>query len=406
MSLFDLGAVVLLSFAFISALSLSLKPELTLLKNRTLGLSLMIYSLFVLVYFLWFKAGFILKAPFLLRTVNPLMFFALPLFYFYVRNTVKQLHGLQRWDWIHFLPGMLHIVELIPFYAMPLQEKRVIAEQIVQNPHLLDELAVGLIPGNIVDSVRILLQLGYYMVSVSIINRMNPGFLTTVDKNKLQNWLYVSVILMGLLVFSHASSFFLELLSNRGIQFGGIVYQFLLYGILLAIAGLSFYIQYKPEFVYGYHESSSKVDVRNRPSTNLEKNIHINLTNNLQVSEDIAIAENISQVDTNEKLAQFLEEKYYLRQDINASEFAVQIGVSKRQLSAYLKDHYGKGFKEWINYLRVQEAVRKIDEGYLDTFTIESLCMDVGFNSRITFFTVFKKEMGISPSEYAKQKID
>ncbi|UJP65224.1 helix-turn-helix domain-containing protein [Mongoliitalea daihaiensis] len=341
--------------------------------------------------------------PYLLRTVNPLMFFAMPLFYFYVRNTVRQINGIKQWDWLHFIPGLLHYLELIPFYMIPLDEKRIIAEQLLKNPNSLDELVRGLVPGTVVDTIRILLQIGYYIASIKVIGQVTPDFLTKLDKGKLRNWLFVSVVLMGLLVFAHAGSFLLELLSNRGIRVGVLVYQFLLYGMLFAIAALSLYIQYNPEFVYGYQRSSSKGAGSSIPSPISERKADSGFKDDTIVDK---IPADESLTYTNEKIDQFLQQKHYLRQEINAGEFADQIGVSKRQLSAFLKDHYGKGFKEWINYLRVQTAVSKIDDGYLDKFTIESLCMEVGFNSRITFFTVFKKEMGISPSEYAKQKID
>ena len=54
---------------------------------------------------------------------------------------------------------------------------------------------------------------------------------------------------------------------------------------------------------------------------------------------------------------------------------------------------------EWIF-----NALILIDEGYLNSFTIESLGKKVGFNSRITFHNNFIKFMGLSVRKYVNQK--
>jgi len=47
--------------------------------------------------------------------------------------------------------------------------------------------------------------------------------------------------------------------------------------------------------------------------------------------------------------------------------------------------------------------MRLITNGYLEYKTIDSLSLECGFNSRITFFNNFKKLNGISPKAFAKR---
>jgi AraC-like DNA-binding protein len=99
----------------------------------------------------------------------------------------------------------------------------------------------------------------------------------------------------------------------------------------------------------------------------------------------------------------FGEEKIYQNHGLNVGEFADRLGVKPRVVTQVLDKLSGTTFKELTNLYRIKYAVAKIEEGYLEKYTLEALGKEAGFNSRITFFNVFKKEMGICPREYWKK---
>lgn len=99
----------------------------------------------------------------------------------------------------------------------------------------------------------------------------------------------------------------------------------------------------------------------------------------------------------------FGEEKIYQNHSLNVGEFADRLGVKPRVVTQVLDKLSGTSFKELTNLYRIKYAVEKIEEGYLEKYTLEALGKEAGFNSRITFFNVFKKEMGICPREYWKK---
>ena len=99
----------------------------------------------------------------------------------------------------------------------------------------------------------------------------------------------------------------------------------------------------------------------------------------------------------------FGEEKIYQNHGLNVGEFADRLGVKPRVVTQVLAKLSGTTFKELTNLYRVKFAVEKIEEGYLEKYTLEALGSEAGFNSRITFFNVFKKEMGVCPREYWKK---
>jgi AraC-like DNA-binding protein len=99
----------------------------------------------------------------------------------------------------------------------------------------------------------------------------------------------------------------------------------------------------------------------------------------------------------------FVEEKVFRIHGLTVGQFAERLGVKQRVVTQVLEKLSGHSFKELINIYRIKYAVEKIEEGYLDKYTLDALGRDAGFSSRITFFNVFKREVGICPKEYRKQ---
>jgi AraC-like DNA-binding protein len=105
------------------------------------------------------------------------------------------------------------------------------------------------------------------------------------------------------------------------------------------------------------------------------------------------------------KLARLFEEELIFREkELTVSDLAKLLKISVRHLPEILHQVYGKSFKDLVNHYRNQLAKEKIENGYLASFTLESLAEEVGYNSRITFYNAFKKEFQVSPSEFWDKK--
>ena len=61
-------------------------------------------------------------------------------------------------------------------------------------------------------------------------------------------------------------------------------------------------------------------------------------------------------------------------------------------------------FYNFINKYRVEEAKKLLASTKMDEFNILGIAFASGFNSKTTFNTTFKKIVGISPSQYSKEK--
>jgi len=57
-------------------------------------------------------------------------------------------------------------------------------------------------------------------------------------------------------------------------------------------------------------------------------------------------------------------------------------------------------FFDYVNRWRVQDAMRLLEQSSENVLTISN---EVGFNSRSSFYTAFKKVTGNTPTAYRKQ---
>lgn len=91
-----------------------------------------------------------------------------------------------------------------------------------------------------------------------------------------------------------------------------------------------------------------------------------------------------------------LDEELYKNPDLKLNDLAKRINISGHQLSQLLNDNLGKSFAVYINEYRIGRACELIanDRG----IKLEEIGYEVGFNSKSTFFTAFKKHRGTTPT--------
>ncbi|WP_439636748.1 helix-turn-helix transcriptional regulator [Oceanicaulis sp.] len=90
-------------------------------------------------------------------------------------------------------------------------------------------------------------------------------------------------------------------------------------------------------------------------------------------------------------------DKLYRDPMLSLSALASRLAVSPNHLSQSLNGHLGTSFFDYVNRLRVEEAVTRIRRTSDPLLTI---AYDVGFNSRSTFNLAVKKTTGRTPSAF------
>lgn len=105
------------------------------------------------------------------------------------------------------------------------------------------------------------------------------------------------------------------------------------------------------------------------------------------------------------KLISFMQKQEpYLDPDLTILKLADMYGVSSRDLSLLINHHLDQHFFDFINDFRIIKSKKLLLENKKTKLTIQRIMFDVGFNSKSSFYTAFKKQVGITPSEYRKQQ--
>ena len=97
------------------------------------------------------------------------------------------------------------------------------------------------------------------------------------------------------------------------------------------------------------------------------------------------------------------EQRLYRDSKLRLGDVARAIESRPHDLSRVINEHFGKSFNQYINNYRVEDAKALLrSEDHRDKQILE-VAYEVGFNNKTTFNKAFKEICGCSPSEYRKQ---
>ena len=94
------------------------------------------------------------------------------------------------------------------------------------------------------------------------------------------------------------------------------------------------------------------------------------------------------------------EEKLYRKSDLSVADIAERLGGRAREVSMVISACRQVNFKTYINEYRVVEAMRLLNEDKSNKRTIDAIASEAGFANRSSFYRVFKRSQGISPTDY------
>ncbi|MEM9143814.1 MAG: helix-turn-helix domain-containing protein, partial [Bacteroidota bacterium] len=97
------------------------------------------------------------------------------------------------------------------------------------------------------------------------------------------------------------------------------------------------------------------------------------------------------------------EEKVFKNKDLTVNDVAREIGVPRQQISEVLNVHMQTSFQDLLNTYRVEEFIAFLHKETHKNYTLLAIAQEVGFRSKSSFNTTFKKIKGITPSQYKKQ---
>jgi AraC-like DNA-binding protein len=106
-----------------------------------------------------------------------------------------------------------------------------------------------------------------------------------------------------------------------------------------------------------------------------------------------------------EQLTIYMEtEKPYLNPSLSIRSLSEEIQMNSRELSVLINQHLKQHFFDFVNEYRIEEAKLILKNPEKKEFTILEILYEVGFNSKSSFNTAFKKHTGLTPTQFRKNK--
>jgi AraC-like DNA-binding protein len=96
-------------------------------------------------------------------------------------------------------------------------------------------------------------------------------------------------------------------------------------------------------------------------------------------------------------------EKLYLDNELSLPQLAESMELSVHDLSYLLNERIGTNFYQFVNAYRIEEAKQIMLSDKYKHLNILGIAYNAGFNSKTTFNTMFKKQTGLSPSQFIQQ---
>lgn len=136
------------------------------------------------------------------------------------------------------------------------------------------------------------------------------------------------------------------------------------------------------------------------------------INSKLQLAKDILPKENqaVAEIKDNqndvvktqiEELKQYMTQKEpYLDPSLTIQELANQINIPVRDLSVLINHYMDQHFFDFVNEYRIQKAMSILKNPSKKELTVLEILYEVGFNSKSSFNTSFKKYTNLTPTAY------
>lgn len=386
----------MLQLLFLGSLFSSLLTIYTLLFKKDAVRSYADFLLsFVVLFFAWNVILYLLlhyklmiEVSYFFKTAAPFAFAIPSLSYLYTRAVLFNEKSFQFKDLIHYVPFILVFVNYLPFYLLPMNEKREVVNQILKNMDLSYTYQAGIIPEKITNGLRIVQLMIYLIFQWRLIFKYKKNNTVLQFENQIKEilkWLKIFTWFCTSYVVAFLIIIILFVLNNSLFYHTGFINQLPLIFYSVSFFIVSSYLLVHPIIMDGLPFIKYK---------EIETNI---LT---EEHSKVPFFESDYSVQI-EKIKQYFDiEKPYLNKQLTLSQVAVALDLPIREVSYIINNYYNNRFTDYVNNHRIQYVIDKMSSAYLDNYTIESLALEAGFISKSGFYKSFKKLYNTTPSEY------
>lgn len=277
--------------------------------DRRLPMTFLFLSNFILVLtsvFYWlFSSGLIFEYPHFIRVPAPFHYLAGPSIYLFVRTLFFKENSLKKRDWLHFLPFILHFVELMPFYLETVEVKYMVINAIQKNQIApFTQFKEGLLPSSVHTVLKVISWTIYVLLALRTYANFKKTIKTSIITDYNRKFAFVKYYLI-----TKSVGIFGLLVAVYFVKFNDSLIYFTLLSNMIGVSNV-FVLAFKfPDLIYGEKVFSSVENNRE----NLMKIVRYQ-NENLHFLENSNYEGNVL-IDTNFKVIYFnkLGAEYFKR---------------------------------------------------------------------------------------------
>lgn len=102
-----------------------------------------------------------------------------------------------------------------------------------------------------------------------------------------------------------------------------------------------------------------------------------------------------------EKIDRYIESNVYGK--VSLDSVSAYLGMNRTYFCIFFKKHYGKGFADYLNDMRVRKATKLLTDRDMH---ISDIARECGFKTAPYFTRAFRRSLGMSPAEYRKKSLN
>lgn len=93
----------------------------------------------------------------------------------------------------------------------------------------------------------------------------------------------------------------------------------------------------------------------------------------------------------------------YTNPTLSLKDLSERLDITTKQLSYLINTFHDKNFMTFVNDYRLEKAKSRLINPKDKGETVLEIMYDVGFNSKSSFFTLFKLNTGLTPTAFKKK---
>jgi len=335
----------------------------------------------------------------------PLVLLLGPLLFFYIRGVLTPKKGIVWSDALHFLPFLINLIAIIPYYFTPYSYKEHLAQNIIANVNLLLIYKVNSLFSPV---INFLMRPVFFMMYIIYSFYFIYSYLKRKRKKNAipfrslvisHQWFFGLLIVLFLLISAYfiSSYIFVRTFSYKEV----VSHKWYFVVIEFSFVIISFSLLFFPKILYGNAMGIVKSKKQFKIKNKLPLEHSVFFLNEAGFS--IHVDENDPFYDLALNIVTYYKtERPYLKLKYSSSDLAIELNVSESHVIYCFNSVFKISFLKLRNHLRIEYSKELLENNTHENYTIDAIGQNAGFPTRSNFYAAFNKLVGCSPTEYLK----